>query len=317
MTDITEPSPRTPRPAAWERFLFEPESTSTAALIRIGLGAVALLWALSLLVDIDPLLTDGALRYADQGGPGYWNPLAAIDAHSAPLVACLLLVVSSVATMVGYRTRLSSAVTTVLMLSLQRQAPLVFNSGDLLLRQVAIAVALAPGGYLLSVDARRAHRRATTTTAPPPTRAPWALRFLQLNLAVGYLLSAWAKARGATWNDGTAVARALRIVDVQRFAPPEWFMEQADLLNLLTWFTLGFETAFLFLVWHRRLRPWVLGVGIAFHLGIDVFFDVGFFTPALFLAYLAFLPPEHADRVVAWVEGRLRGLRRPRVGSVA
>ena len=50
---------------------------------------------------------------------------------------------------------------------------------------------------------------------------------------------------------------------------------------------------------NRRLRPWVLGAGVLFHLGIDFFFDIGFFSATMWLAYLAFLPPDVADRVVA------------------
>ena len=312
MTDVTTPDDavepaRAEEPSAWDRFLFTPQSTAAMTLVRIGFGVFAALWALTLLPDVDPLLTSGELRYPSTDVPGLWNPLEVIEARGAPLVACLLLVVAGIATAVGFRTRLSSVVAVVSMLALQRTNPLVFNSGDLLLRQVGIAVALAPCAYLLSVDGRRARKHGTATG---PLRAPWAMRLLQLELATGYFLSAWAKVRGETWHDGTAVGRAMRITDVQRFAPPEWLMEQADLLNLLTWATLAFEASFLFLVWNRRARPWVLAVGVAFHLGIDLAFDVGFFTPALFISYLAFLPPETADRVVAWIDSRLRRVRR-------
>lgn len=303
MTDTTTVEERSP----WERFLFEPESTAAMTLIRVGWGAVAALWALTLLPDVHPFMTDGELRYPDNLAKGSWNILDAIEWSGAPLVACLLLVVTGVTTMVGLRTRLSAAVAALCMLSLQRTSPLIFNSGDLLLRQIGIAVALAPCGLLLSLDSVRVSRGGDTR--PPPWRAPWAQRFLQLNLALGYLLSAWAKARGTTWHDGTAVQRALRITDVARFTPPDWFLEQDDLLNLLTWATLAFEACFLFLVWNRRVRPWLLLVGVAFHLGIDLMFDVGFFTPALLLCYLAFLPPETADRWVAWI-----GERVPRLG---
>ena len=44
---------------------------------------------------------------------------------------------------------------------------------------------------------------------------------------------------------------------------------------------------------------------MAFHLGIDVIFDVGFFSTAMWLAYVAFLPPETADSVVEWIHDRL------------
>ena len=169
------------------------------------------------------------------------------------------------------------------MLSLQRTNSTIFNSGDLLLRQVGFAVALAP----------------------------WPLRFLQLEVAIGYVLSGWAKLQGKTWHDGTAVGLALRIEDLQRFAAPDWLFEQRILLNLLTWGTLAFEVSFLMLVWSRRLRPWVLGVGVLIHLGIDIFLDIGFFSYAMLLAYVAFLPPDVADRVVV----RLRPVRG--TGSVA
>jgi hypothetical protein len=309
MTDIAAPPEGPEERSPWERFLFEPHTTSAMALIRMGFGATCIVWALSLLPDIDPFMTDGALRYPDNLAKGSWNILDVVGWEQAPLVACLLMVVAGFTTMVGYRTRLSTAVAALGMISLQRTAPMVFNSGDLLLRQVGVAVALAPAGLVLSVDALR-HRKRHGSTEPPPRRAPFAQRFLQLNLALGDFLSAWAKVRGSTWHDGTAVTRALRIEDVQRFSPPEWFLRQDDLLNLLTWSTLAFEVSFLFLVWNRRLRPWVLLVGLFFHLGIDLMFDVGFFTPGLFLSYIAFLPATASDRWVAWIEDRSARLRR-------
>ena len=90
------------------------------------------------------------------------------------------------------------------------------------------------------------------------------------------------------------------------------------LLNLLTWATLLFEGSFIFLVWNRRIRPWVLGIGVLFHIGIDLFFDVGFFSWAMLIAYLAFLPPEVADRVLDRIRGPAAAHGPPRAaGDVA
>jgi hypothetical protein len=266
-------------------------------LVRVGWGAMAAVWALSLLPDIDPFLTRGALRYDRRAAPGSWNVLDHIRWDQAPLAACLLLVVAAVATAVGWRTRASSWVAVLCMLSLQRTNSTIFNSGDLLLRQIGLAVALAPSGLLWSLDAVRLRKRERT---PNLLRAPWAMRFLQLQVAIGYALSGWAKLQGGTWHDGTAIGRALRIEDLQRFAAPSWLFEQSVLLNLVTWGTVAFEVSFVLLVWSRRLRPWVLAIGVALHLGIDVFLDIGFFSYAIFLSYLAFIPPHVADRVVAW-----------------
>lgn len=285
-----------------ERFFFAPRSTAPMTLVRVGWGAVMAVWALTLLPDVDPFLTSGALRYDRPRPWGAWNPLDWTSWRGAPLLACLLLLIASLATMVGYRTRLVSVVAVLCLIAIQRTNTTVFNSGDLVLRQIGVAVALSPCGLLWSIDARRARRRSPGAGWPVPWRAPWAMRLLQLQVAVGYFLSAWSKLRGSTWADGTAVGAALRIDDLQRFAAPEWLFSQIGLLNLLTWTTLAFEGSFLFLVWNRRLRPWVLGVGVVFHLGIDLFLDVGFFSVALLLVYLTFLFPEVADRLVGRVD---------------
>lgn len=279
----------------WDRFLFAPESPAPMALVRVGWGAMTALWGLSLLPDVDPFLTTGALRYERRMADGHWNPLDWVDWSWAPLAACALLVVASLATMVGWRTRASALVAVLCLLALQRTNTTIFNSGDLTLRLIGWSVVLAPSGLLWSVDAARRRRRGEP---PPPDRAPWALRLLQLQLAVGYFLSGLAKLRGDTWHDGTAVARALRIEDLQRFVLPEPVLEQSVLLNLLTWGTLAFELGFVFLVWDRRLRPWVIGTGVLFHLGIDLTLDIGWFSLVMWLGYVAFVPPEVAARIV-------------------
>jgi hypothetical protein len=130
------------------------------------------------------------------------------------------------------------------------------------------------------------------------------MRFLQLSLCLGYFLSAWTKSRGNTWQDGTAIALSLRIEDLQRFVAPEWLFDQPVILNLFTWATLAFEATFGVLVWNRRLRPWVIATGVAFHFGIDLFLDIGFFSIAIYLAYLAFLPDDVAERWLAKVTKR-------------
>lgn len=280
----------------WDVFFFAPQSTAPMTLVRVGWGAVTAIWALSLLPDIDPFFTEGALLYERSLQAGSWNPLPRIGWDHTALAMCLVLLVAALSTMVGFKTRLSAAVSVLCLICLQRANTAIFNSGDLLLRQVGIAVLLAPCGVLWSVDAARARRRGRLPNLP---RAPFAMRLLQLELAVGYVLSAWTKTRGSTWHDGTAIALSLRIEDLQRFVAPEWLFEQRVLLNLFTWAAFAFEATFVFLVWPRRLRVWVLGAGVLFHLGIDTFLDIGFFSIAIYLAYLAFLPTDLADRIVA------------------
>jgi len=292
----------------WDRFFFTPQSTTPMVLLRIGWGLVTAAWAISFLPDIDPFLTEGALRYERNLQPGSWNPLARIGWDHAALATCVVLVLASLATMVGLRTRLSAAVAVLCLVCLQRGNTVIFNSGDLLLRQVGIAVVLAPCATLWSLDARRARRRGRPFTL---LRAPWAMRLLQLELALGYLLSAWTKARGETWHDGTAIALSLRIEDLQRYVAPEWLFDQSVLLNLVTWGALAFEATFIVAIWPTRLRLPVLAAGVLFHIGIDVFLDIGFFSLAILLAYLAFLPTELADKLVGRFDPRALATAKP------
>ena len=280
----------------WDRFFFRPQSTAPMTFVRVAWGVAAAAWAVSLLRDIDPFFVKGDLLYERTLSPGAWNVLPHLPGEHAGLIVCLVLLVASVATAVGWHTRLSSLVAFLMMVVLQRANTAIFNSGDLLLRQVGMCVALAPCGLLWSLDARRDRRQGRVRNL---LRAPYGMRFLQLSLCLGYFLSAWTKSRGNTWQDGTAIALSLRIEDLQRFVAPEWLFDQPVALNLFTWATLAFEATFGVLVWNRRLRPWVIATGVAFHLGIDLFLDIGFFSIAIYLAYLAFLPDEVAERWLA------------------
>jgi hypothetical protein len=290
----------------WDRFFFEPQSTAPMTLVRVAWGAVTAVWALTFLPDVDPFLTEGSLLYERDLRDGAWNLFPHLGWEYAGVAICLLLLLTSLTTMAGCKTRLSALVAVLCLIVLQRANTTISNSGDLLLRLVGIAVVLSPCGLLWSVDAAIDRRRGRVRQL---LRAPFGMRLLQLEVAVGYLLSAWAKSRGTSWQDGTAIARALRIEDLQRFVAPDWLFEQSVLLNLLTWATLAFEASFIVLVWPRRTRMWVLAAGVLFHLGIDVYLDIGFFSIAIYLAYLAFLPQDIAQRVVGRFDDRARSAR--------
>jgi hypothetical protein len=132
---------------------------------------------------------------------------------------------------------------------------------------------------------------------------------MQLQLSILYLAAVWAKVRGPTWNDGTAISYAVRVGDLKRLPVPYFVAHTATISNLLTYGALAIELGLAVLVWNRRLRPWVLGLGVALHLGIDWSIRVGFFTLAVLVLFLAFLPGDRGDSLVL----RLRSGLRPRV----
>ena len=122
----------------------------------------------------------------------------------------------------------------------------------------------------------------------------------------------WAKARGTTWNDGTAVSYALRVHDVRRFPVPHALIDSVLAANFMTYSALAIEFGLGVLVWNRKARPWILGLGVGLHLAIDYSIRVGFFTLAMFVLYVAFIPSDRATQTALAIRRRLRGTR-PRI----
>jgi hypothetical protein len=281
--------------SAWQRFWFQPEETSTLALVRVAFGLVVLAWTLSLGHDGRAFFSASGIL-PDSEFPGRagaaWGVLDLFDRQAAVTVVLVVLALASICLVVGQWTRVAALVVFVGVLSLERRNPFVFNAGDGLLRITALFMVLAPAGASLSFDRWRTKRCAFWEF---PSRAPWALRLMQIQLTVVYLSGLWAKLRTPEWNDGTAISYASRLDDLTRFALPGWIATSELLVNLLTYGTLAVEAAIGILVWNRRLRPVVLAFGLALHVGIDLTIRVGFFSYAVFVLYLAFIPSEWAS----------------------
>jgi hypothetical protein len=270
---------------ALERFLWDPVPATPLALLRIGVGLIGAAWALTLIPSLDPWLTVPGI--AGQASPILGRG-SLLPAGSPPWLLGLLLATTAaagLATAAGWKTRISSWVLFLTLLVIQRYSPAILNGGDLILRLLALGVALSPAGEYLSIDA---WRRGWTWRAPSVSAI--SLRFVQLHISLGYLLSALLKLRGATWREGSAIWYALQINDLLRIhldpgliAPP--------LTNLLSWTTLGLELLLGVGVWIAWLRPWALLGGIALHLGIAVVFEIGFFPWVMIASYLAFVRP--------------------------
>jgi hypothetical protein len=298
--------------SGWNRFWFEPQQTSTLALFRIALGLVATLWTASLAPNLLAFYgPDGLVPeypYSGPwggplGGPGGWGVLALWNSPVFVGIVFAVTIAASLALTIGLRSRLAAVVVFVGLLAFQRRNPWVWNAGDGLLCNLALFCALAPSGVALSLDRLR--------TAPGrfwefPTRAPWALRMAQIQLSVVYLSTFWGKIQGETWRNGTAVSYALRFENDHRYPIPAFIPDSVVISELLTFGTLALELSLGLLVWNRVLRPWILGMGVALHLGIDFAIHVGFFSFVMFTAYLTFVPPETATRLITVVRGRLR-----------
>lgn len=291
---------------SWQRFWFAPMPSSTLALFRMAMGVLIFAWTLSLAPELSAMFSSAGILPEQPRGPGVWGLLGLIPGHAAVILLFAGLLVASACLTVGYRTRIMSVVVFVGVVSFERRNPWVFSSGDGLIRNLAFYLMVAPAGAALSFDRMR---KAPDRFWEFPAISAWPVRLLQVQLSVLYLSTVWAKLRGATWNNGTAVSYALRVSDLARFEVPDFLAHSPLLTNVLTYSTLAIEASLGVLVWNRRLRPWILALGILLHAATGYALRLGFFVPAILVLYLGFLSPPAATRVILAARGSLAGGR--------
>jgi uncharacterized membrane protein YphA (DoxX/SURF4 family) len=286
----------------WDSFWFTSESTATLALLRIAFGVVMIAWTLSLTPDLTAFYSEVGL-VPEQ--PRWVTPITLLGFWDSPLAVValwLVMLVASVCLVLGYQARLAAVLVFVALLSFQRRSPDTINSGDILLRLIALYLALAPSGAALSLDRWRSHR---DTFWRFPMRSRWPLRLIQVQVSILYLASVFNKAMSDAWTDGTAFGLIMRIEDVRRLPVPDVVTDQLLLVNLLTFGTLAVELALAVLIWNRRALQWVLAAGVALHLGIELTMTLGFFSIAMLVSYVAFIPPERAEQFIMAVARRV------------
>ncbi|MGH2727901.1 MAG: HTTM domain-containing protein [Actinomycetota bacterium] len=290
----------------WDAFWFSPTSVATLTVLRIAFGVIMFFWAVAIAPDaINFFSSDGVLPAHPTAGPR-WGLLALFHSDIAIVAVTVLLLVSAACLAAGYRTRLAAVCAWVALMSFTRRDPFIFNSGDAVLRNFALFLALAPAGEALSLDRWRADRAGLWRF---PERAPWALRLFQIQVSTVYLFTVWAKARGERWFAGTAVSESLRVDDLLRLRLPDSLTDSVLLANLLTFGTLAVELSLAILIWNRRWRPYVIVAGIALHFFIEVTFALGFFSMVMIASYISFVPEDAMERFLGRVRTRMRGSR--------
>ena len=141
---------------------------------------------------------------------------------------------------------------------------------------------------------------------------------MQIHFCIIYLASGTSKLQGTAWWNGTALWACLANYE---FAPLNLAV-YSKLVVLLSehrviWeivlsssavFTLLLELGFPFLVWNRRLRPYMLCGAVMLHTGIAVIMGLGTFSLMMLCLLLCFVPGEAVRRAmrlsVDWLRGK-------------
>ncbi|QAU13623.1 HTTM domain-containing protein [Halorubrum sp. BOL3-1] len=302
------------------------------AAFRVALGVV-------LLVDLALRARNLTAFYADAGVlpratlAGAYPLGARLSLHALsgePRAVALLFLVAALAALalaVGHRTRVATAVSLVLLASLQARNPFVLNAGDTLLLQLLGAGLLCPLGARWSLDAVRRRGDAApseptgedgldgvaadrVTAAADRVAGPASALLLTLVVVV-YVSNAVEKLRGTAWPAGEAVERVFRLTYLHGplgGLAPEW----SALLSAATYGWLALLVAApLLIAAAGRVRAALAGTLLAAHLSMAFTLQIGVFSAISAAALLPFLPPFVWDRVegtVAPAAGRLRSV---------
>ncbi len=274
---------------------------------RRSLVAFRVMLALGLLLDLTQRLRNAPYFYSEDGilPQEIWETLFGVRAYywslhflSPGLLYALLLfqIVLAFALLVGYRTRLVSLLSWVLMLSLVLRNPLLHYGGDKLAPILLLIAAWLP----LSHPFGRV-RNAPRTQSPVAPVAPVAyVGFLWLltQMAVLYIASGASKLGSSFWQNGTALRN---VFDMNMLVRPLglWFAQFEPLLHLMSlatpWAEIILPLLFFVPLWRGRLRALaVLGL-LALNLGIHTMLDVGFFMFYASAGLLALLPTAFWD----------------------
>jgi len=137
-------------------------------------------------------------------------------------------------------------------------------------------------------------------------RNPFARYMMIVVMSAIYGATGWNKAlHEPTWfTDGSVLG--LHFLHFHHGSRPLgiWLSGQTWLHPLMTIVTVVWEAGFPLLILIRKLNPWMLLIGAAFHLTLLLTMNVGPFAFVSFAAYPVLLHPEIAHNAWRWVQAR-------------
>ena len=273
--------------------------TRGLALLRMGLAALLLVDLMGRGLSLRAHYTDhGVLPRAAAYGSGamaWISPYA--FSGGVVLNAILFMVAACFALMllVGYRTRLATALSWLMLVFLHGRNVVVLNSGDTLLGLLLFWSIFLPLGACASVDARGG------AVAGRPQRVVCSVASLALvaQIILMYLFTALFKDHPIWHTDHTAVDYALNL---DPFTTPlgRWLLQFPMLTRVLTYATYRLELygpVLLLVPFGTRYWRLLAVVGfVGLHLGLALTMRLTLFPYVCILIWLSLLPTEAWDR---------------------
>ncbi|GAB7019961.1 HTTM domain-containing protein [Halostagnicola bangensis] len=285
------------------------------AAFRIALGIVILLDLLLLRVPgTVPFYTDAGVLPRSalaEVYPAFTS--ASIHALSGSMwVQAVLFAVAglfAVSLSLGYRTRLATFVSFVLLASLQTRNPYVLNGGDTILTSFLFLGLFLPLGTRWSIDAQRTARRRSREVTGNRERAGTgetedgvtgdaaqvvsvATVTILAHIVLIYTTNAVFKFQSEAWMNGIAVRRTMHLEQFVVLLGP-YLSDLSTVLTAVNWLWIAtLSAAPLLILCSGKLRTAVVLAFICTHLGMAATMRLGVFPFVLITGLLLFLPPE-------------------------
>src|SRR5687768_7346846 len=272
--------------------LFELDHRSLA-LYRILLGCVLLYDIAARLSEATSFYTDGGVLprapYVEQfQGRWSWSLHLLSGEASAQYVLFALAAVCAASFALGYRTRLATLGSLLLLISLHNRNPFVISAADQLMRVLLFWTLFLPAGAAYSVD-----RALAEPEAPRPPRVSVGTAAFTLQVCLVYWFTAALKSGSEWWREGSALYYTLNI----DYLTTDWgrlLLSLPALLGALSFFTVAFEAVGPALIFLPRrngpVRTAVVFAFVLFHLCMTPLLTLGAFPFICAAMWSALLP---------------------------
>jgi hypothetical protein len=282
----------------WDRFWFTPVNPSSLGIIRILAGGMIFYTHLVWTKGLEDFYGSNGWQPAELMKavqnelicPSFWWQVP--DAWLYPVHYVCLAILAAFT--LGLATRVTSVLTFVIVVSYAYRTMSANFGLDQVNALAALYLCIGPCGRCWSLDSLIRKWRGVQSS-PPSVTANISLRLMQLHLCIIYAFAGMAKLGGPAWWDGYAIWMAAANYEYQSWSLL-WLAEHPYLYNLISHISIAWELSFWSLVWHPRLRPIVLAIGVAMHLGIGAFLGMWTFGLAMIFVYISFVPPNWFDR---------------------
>jgi hypothetical protein len=266
------------------------------AALRIGLSATLMLdLVLTYLPNLNVFFGGNSLGdpsiFAFYTSAPYWrwSILKGIEYPAILQAAFWIWATAVFCLMIGLFTRTSAVISWVLSTSFAGLNSCIDNAGDEIRGIILFYLMISPCGAAWSLD--RLRYRWHSGDSGRIFIHPWVLRLLFIQMTLIYFSNGMFKLMGGTWRSGTSLYYVLSDLTLSRWSYAE-IPIPFGITKAVSWIVLAWEAGFplwVALPWTRRLA---LCFGVAFHLGIGISMELGFFAPYALCMYLPLVPWE-------------------------